>query len=87
MRLVASSATPWLAAAGAGLRGVLDDLRAEPQPRLRHFDRAGVQVDVLPTHASDLAAPHLSPVKRWFDANIPAERRGDPLVIATEAGA
>ncbi len=35
----------------------------------------------------DLAQPVLAPVKRWFDANIPAERRGDPLVIATEAGA
>jgi len=35
----------------------------------------------------DLAQPVLAPVKRWFDANIPAERRGDPLVIAAEAGA
>ena len=32
----------------------------------------------------DLAQPVLAPVKRWFDANIPADRRGDPLVIASE---
>ena len=30
----------------------------------------------------DLAQPVLAPVARWFDANIPADRRGDPLVIA-----
>ncbi len=30
----------------------------------------------------DLAQPVLTPVKRWFDANIPADRRGDPLEIA-----
>jgi aminoglycoside/choline kinase family phosphotransferase len=35
----------------------------------------------------DLAQPVLAPVKRWFDANIPADRRGDPLAIATEVGA
>ncbi|WP_188659422.1 aminoglycoside phosphotransferase family protein [Sphingomonas metalli] len=29
----------------------------------------------------DLAQPVLAPVRAWFDANIPAERRGDPLVI------
>ncbi|MBX9730879.1 MAG: phosphotransferase, partial [Sphingomonas sp.] len=30
----------------------------------------------------DLAHPALAPVKAWFDANIPADLRGDPLVIA-----
>ncbi len=27
------------------------------------------------------AQPVLAPVKAWFDANIPADRRGDPLEI------
>lgn len=30
----------------------------------------------------DLEHPALAPVKAWFDANLPAERRGDPMVIA-----
>ena len=30
----------------------------------------------------DLAQPVLAPVARWFDANIPADRRGDPLVLS-----
>ena len=30
----------------------------------------------------DLAEPVLAPVRRWFDANIPADRRGDPMAIA-----
>ncbi|GGO98295.1 hypothetical protein EV664_111103 [Stakelama pacifica] len=30
----------------------------------------------------DLAHPALVPVKTWFDANIPADRRGDPLILA-----
>jgi aminoglycoside/choline kinase family phosphotransferase len=30
----------------------------------------------------DLAHPALAPVKMWFDANIPADRRGDPMVIS-----
>lgn len=29
----------------------------------------------------DLAAPVLAPVKAWFDASVPAGRRGDPMVI------
>ncbi|MEN2785393.1 aminoglycoside phosphotransferase family protein [Sphingomonas qilianensis] len=29
----------------------------------------------------DLAHPALAPVKAWFDANIPADRRGDPMVL------
>lgn len=29
----------------------------------------------------DLAHPALAPVKSWFDANIPADKRGDPMVI------
>lgn len=29
----------------------------------------------------DLAHPALAPVKAWFDANIPADMRGDPMVI------
>jgi hypothetical protein len=29
----------------------------------------------------DLAEPVLEPVRRWFDANIPAERRGDPMLV------
>ena len=32
----------------------------------------------------DLSHPALVPVRQWFDANIPADRRGDPLVIASE---
>lgn len=30
----------------------------------------------------DLAMPELAPVAAWFDANIPAELRGDPLVLS-----
>ncbi|MDP1026319.1 phosphotransferase [Sphingomonas sp. KR1UV-12] len=30
----------------------------------------------------DLAQPALAPVARWFDANVPAALRGDPLAIA-----
>jgi aminoglycoside/choline kinase family phosphotransferase len=30
----------------------------------------------------DLAQPVLAPVAAWFAANIPADRRGDPLVLA-----
>jgi N-acetylmuramate 1-kinase len=30
----------------------------------------------------DLAHPALAPVAAWFDATIPADRRGDPMVIA-----
>jgi aminoglycoside/choline kinase family phosphotransferase len=30
----------------------------------------------------DLAHPALSPVAAWFDANIPAALRGDPMVVA-----
>lgn len=30
----------------------------------------------------DLAHPALAPVKVWFDATIPASRRGDPMVLA-----
>jgi len=30
----------------------------------------------------DLAHPALAPVKAWFDADIPADLRGDPMVIA-----
>ncbi|MBX9858899.1 MAG: phosphotransferase [Sphingomonas sp.] len=29
----------------------------------------------------DLAHPALAPVKAWFDANIPASKRGDPMLI------
>ncbi|MEG3086671.1 aminoglycoside phosphotransferase family protein [Sphingomonas sp. PB4P5] len=29
----------------------------------------------------DLAHPALAPVKAWFDANIPAKLRGDPMVL------
>ncbi|CAN5381927.1 phosphotransferase [soil metagenome] len=32
----------------------------------------------------DLAHPALAPVAAWFDANIPADMRGDPMVIAGE---
>ncbi len=30
----------------------------------------------------DLAFPELAPVKAWFDANLPADMRGDPMAIA-----
>jgi aminoglycoside/choline kinase family phosphotransferase len=30
----------------------------------------------------DLAHPALAPVKAWFDTNIPADMRGDPMVIS-----
>jgi aminoglycoside/choline kinase family phosphotransferase len=30
----------------------------------------------------DLDHPALAPVKAWFDANIPADQRGDPMEIA-----
>jgi aminoglycoside/choline kinase family phosphotransferase len=30
----------------------------------------------------DLAQPVLAPVARWFDANVPVDRRGDPLELA-----
>ncbi len=29
----------------------------------------------------DLAQPVLEPVRRWFDANIPADKRGDPMAL------
>ncbi len=29
----------------------------------------------------DLAEPVLEPVRRWFDANVPPEKRGDPMVV------
>ncbi|HVJ03008.1 MAG TPA: phosphotransferase, partial [Sphingomonas sp.] len=32
----------------------------------------------------DLAHPALKPVADWFDANVPADKRGDPLAIAGE---
>lgn len=32
----------------------------------------------------DLAQPALAPVRDWFDANLPPELRGDPMVIAGE---
>jgi len=32
----------------------------------------------------DLAHPALKPVADWFDANIPADMRGDPMAIAGE---
>ena len=32
----------------------------------------------------DLAHPALAPVAAWFDANIPAHLRGDPMVLAGE---
>ena len=32
----------------------------------------------------DLARPELAPVSLWFDANIPADRRGDPLVLSAQ---
>ena len=31
---------------------------------------------------ADLAHPALAPVKAWFDANIPPDKRGDPMEIA-----
>lgn len=31
----------------------------------------------------DLLHPALAPVKAWFDANIPADLRGDPMAIST----
>jgi aminoglycoside/choline kinase family phosphotransferase len=31
----------------------------------------------------DLAHPALAPVKAWFDANIPVDKRGDPMAIDT----
>ncbi|MBJ6121033.1 aminoglycoside phosphotransferase family protein [Sphingomonas mollis] len=34
----------------------------------------------------DLAQPVLAPVAAWFDAHVPADRRGDPLAIAPLAG-
>lgn len=34
----------------------------------------------------DLTQPVLAPVARWFDANIPPELRGDPLLIAGARG-
>jgi aminoglycoside/choline kinase family phosphotransferase len=30
----------------------------------------------------DLAQPALAPVARWFDANVPADKRGDPMALA-----
>ena len=30
----------------------------------------------------DLQQPVLAPVKAWFDANIPADKRGDPIVVS-----
>lgn len=30
----------------------------------------------------DLATPELAPVAAWFDANVPSELRGDPLVLS-----
>jgi hypothetical protein len=30
----------------------------------------------------DLAQPVLAPVAAWFDANVPADRRGDPLLLS-----
>ena len=32
----------------------------------------------------DLTHPALSPVAAWFDANIPRDRRGDPMVLAAQ---
>ena len=32
----------------------------------------------------DLAKPELAPVKAWFDANVPADRRGDPMVVGAK---
>ena len=33
----------------------------------------------------DLAWPALAPVARWFDDNLPPERRGDPMLLAGDA--
>jgi aminoglycoside/choline kinase family phosphotransferase len=30
----------------------------------------------------DLSQPVLAPVARWFDDNVPPEKRGDPMVLA-----
>ena len=32
----------------------------------------------------DLARPELAPVARWFDANIPTQLRGDPLLLSVQ---
>ncbi|WNO55159.1 aminoglycoside phosphotransferase family protein [Stakelama saccharophila] len=32
----------------------------------------------------DLADPALAPVRRWFDANVPRGRRGDPMELAAQ---
>ncbi|WP_415837093.1 aminoglycoside phosphotransferase family protein [Sphingomonas sp. IC4-52] len=32
----------------------------------------------------DLACPELAPVARWFNANIPVELRGDPLLLSAK---
>jgi aminoglycoside/choline kinase family phosphotransferase len=32
----------------------------------------------------DLSHPVLAPVARWFDSNVPPERRGDPMALAPE---
>lgn len=34
----------------------------------------------------DLAQPALAPVRAWFDANVPADKRGDPMTVSTTAG-
>lgn len=34
----------------------------------------------------DLAQPALAPVRAWFDVNLPAAKRGDPMQIADPAG-
>jgi hypothetical protein len=31
---------------------------------------------------ADLEHPALAPVKAWFDANIPPDKRGDPMEVA-----
>jgi len=33
----------------------------------------------------DLAQPVLAPVAAWFDANVPADLRGDPLALSRKA--
>jgi hypothetical protein len=35
----------------------------------------------------DLTFPTLAPVARWFDENVPPERRGDPMILSGPAGA
>jgi aminoglycoside/choline kinase family phosphotransferase len=35
----------------------------------------------------DLSHPMLAPVARWFDANIPPELRGDPMLVRGQPGA